>query len=291
MKKRAKKIYPPGTFLPTPKRILAIIQLCLAISLLLWYSAQPFMGEYFSIRSRSLIYEYVLGISTSAQVPNADNQSRFSELPPSVQENILTHYQEIQQYAGRSFWIKLGDGLRAVLVELPAFKLAWIFFTITISILLLLKVEGSMRAVWILPVIALFYGIDNRMYGKSISSADESLFPSESLIVHEYLSEPLKSGWKEQHEQLQQGWNDYLVKNWLLDENRLENEQQSRLKQVEQAEFNFTVARLELLEMEGKKGWFNNFHEKSSMAILALYFAWNLLFARRMNVGNCVIKS
>lgn len=278
---RKKKLYPPGTFLPTPKRILAIIQLCLALSTLFWYSAQPFMGEYFTIKSQALLYEHVLGVSTSARRPIKENRERFAALPEELKSSILKHYDEMKHYAGRDLWIKVVDGLRALLIELPAFKLAWIFFSIVISVLLLLKVEGSKMAVWILPLITLFYGIDNRMYGKSSLSADAVLFPSESLIVQEYLDEPLKISWNEQKEQLQKGWNTYLIKNYLEDSDLQKSNNETAKLQV--AEFNFTVARLDLLQQQEKKAWSSSSHEKSSIPLLGLYFIWNLLFAWRMS--------
>ena len=58
-----RKTFPPGTFIPTSQRLMAIGQLCLVFSLMLWYMIQPFMGEYFALRSRMLLYEYVMGTS------------------------------------------------------------------------------------------------------------------------------------------------------------------------------------------------------------------------------------
>ena len=62
-RKRTKKIYPPGTFIPTPARVCAIIQLCVAFTVLIWNMATPFAGELFNVKSKMILYHDVMGIS------------------------------------------------------------------------------------------------------------------------------------------------------------------------------------------------------------------------------------
>ena len=87
MTRRRKKTFPPGTFIPTPQRLMAIAQLCIAFSLLLWYAMQPFMGEYFDLRSRMLLYEYAMGTSPSSNRNRGMRQNYKSR--PSALNNFL----------------------------------------------------------------------------------------------------------------------------------------------------------------------------------------------------------
>ena len=74
MSSRPRKSFPPGTFIPTSQRLMAIGQLCIALSLMLWYMTQPFMGEYFALRSRMLLYEYVMGTSDISKTKNGQEE-------------------------------------------------------------------------------------------------------------------------------------------------------------------------------------------------------------------------
>ena len=127
-----------------PQRLMAIAQLCIAFSLLLWYAMQPFMGEYFALRSRMLLYEYVMG-----KTPTSDPEKReqleqraqkFEKL--AEKELLLADYHQIQAYAQRPTLQKIAEGVQGLLLKLPPFEQAWIFFSIVISLLILLK-RGS----------------------------------------------------------------------------------------------------------------------------------------------------
>lgn len=274
MARRPKKIFPQGTFIPTPQRLLSIIQLCIAFSLMLWYLFQPFMGEYFALRNRMLVYEYAMGTSDVLkarpdQTAKLERQAkRFIALPEQEKDDSITDYREIQTYAKRSTLQKIGDGIRKFIVGIPPFEQAWIFFSITISILVLLKIEGARQAVWILPLIVAAYAVDNQLEGKRpYVSPDSQLFPTEETIIHQYLNVPLAQNPMEQKKQLEEGWKRYLVDHW------------SQKNDEEEAEFNFTIARLKLLHTESLDGWLGSFHEKIHPIILACYLLWNLFFA------------
>lgn len=285
MRHKKAKIFPPGTFIPTPQRVLAIIQLCLAFSFICWYAVQPFMGEYFSLRSRSLIYEYAMGTSEmlkkkSDQLPKMDRQiKRFAALPFPDKQLILDDYQDLQKHAQRSSWIKIADGIRVLFVGIPSFELAWLFFSALISILILLKVEGAKQAAWLIPLITFAYAIDNHTSGRPVqSNPDFILFPSEEVIVKDYLKQPLYGTPNEQQIQLKKGWEQYLVTNWFPKTKSVTNVDQ----QIEEAEFAFTVARLKHLHGQARSTWLNNFHVKESPILLAFYVIWNLFFAWMM---------
>jgi hypothetical protein len=285
MSRRKRKEYPPGTFLPTSQRLLAILQLFIAFSLILWYAAQPFMGEYFNLRSRMMIYEYAMGTSDILKKKGEDaklqrNAERFEDLSASQKATLLSDYKKLQDHAQRPVYVKILDGFKVLFLDIPAFEMAWIFFSIVIAILLLLKVEGSKQAVWLLPLLVLGYSIDNRLEGiPKRFSPDQKLFPSEQIIVQNYLKEPLGLSPTEQQNQLQRGWEDYLIDQWLPNKDL----SGSRNDKVEKAEFQFTFARLHLLHGQPQAEWFPSFRERVSSPLLFLFMSWNLLLAWMMN--------
>lgn len=282
MSSRRPKHFPPGTFIPTKQRMMAIAQLCIAFSLLVWYMVQPFMGEYFSLRSRMLIYEYTFGTSDLLKKEGGEKKlerqaERFNQLPDQQKAILLKDYQQLQDYGNRPVYQKILDGLHTLMIDIPPFEQAWILFSITIAILILLKVEGAKLAAWILPLIVLAYSLDNQLYGKYSSSPDMSLFPTEENIVQNYLHEPLSSSLFEQQEQLKKGWNHYLIDQWAINHSLSEEEK------LEEAEFRFTLARLDALHDQPRSEWLNVFHAKLHPFWLLLFFAWNVWFAWVVN--------
>ena len=292
---RRKKIFPPGTFIPTPQRVLAIIQLCLAFSLFLWYGMQPFTGEYFKLKSRIILYEYITG------TPNAfnsgdhkdrleRNRERLNGADSHIKQKIEADYRSLYLYATRPVLTKLSDGLKTLLFYIPAFELAWIFFASILSIFILVKKDGSKVAAWILPFIALFYGIDNQFNGYPHQTSPEiSLFPDEKALFEEYIKEPPARDLKTQQEQLKKGWDRYLIRNWSKHPSFSINERSNDLSEertdertnerIEEAEFNFTLARLNALSRVPIESRYATFHGKSFIFWPALYLIWNLFFA------------
>ena len=279
MSSRVRKEFPPGTFIPTPQRLMAIGQLCIAFSLLLWYAVQPFMGEYFTLRSRMLLYEYVMGTSDSlkkevGQEEKLQRQAkRFEQLTENQKDLVIRDYQQLQEYAKRPTFQKVVDGVNTLIFAIPPFEQAWIFFSIMIAIFILLKVEGARLAAWLLPLIVIAYAFDNQLTGKVFSSPDLKLFPTEENIVHNYLNEPLSPLLFKQKEQLEEGWRRYLIDQWST------HQQESDDQRLEEAEFQFTLARLHLLHAQPRSEWLNTFHEKLSLVSLLFFLGWNTLFA------------
>lgn len=278
MSRRRPKVFPPGTFIPMPQRLMAIAQLCIAFSLLLWHATQPFMGEYFALRSRMLLYEYAMGTSTFLKSqPGRDAKleeraRRFAHLPEK--EMLRSDYQRIQDYAQRPALRKLEEGFRGLIQNVPPFEQAWIFFSIVISILILLKRDGARQAAWLLPLIVLAYAADNVATGKpAAAQPDAGLFPTEELIIQKYLKEPLKSAPQIQKEQLEKGWKQYLIENWSL------KSSEDETQKLEDAEYHFTIARLHLLHQQPLSEWLHSYQEKSSGLTLLMYLIWNGMFA------------
>lgn len=278
-RKRTKKVFPPGTFIPTPARIAAILQLCIAFTIILSNASYPFLGEIFSNKAQAYLYNDVMGNSAIEDEQNQArikrNQERFESLSANEQMQIIEEYRVLQNHAQGSFFEKVGRSISILLTELPAFKLAWIIFSIAISIMLLMRIEGAQYAVWLLPIIVLAFAYDN--YSNGISqkmTAEEKLFPREEEIVSDYLKKPLSKNINEQQKQLEEGWKLYLVEKW----NKQNPSDDAHIfqSQVEEGEFKFNLARVKSLE---KKDSSAIFRHKEHPLTLIIYFLWNLFFA------------
>lgn len=300
--KRPKKVFSPGTFIPRPARIAAILQLCVAFTLILYIASYPFMGALFEHKSKALLYRTVMGDATLANTAPSEsaksyrerlqsNNERFSRLPADQQNPIIEQYDRLASQDSRTFLEKVWKSVHIFLFELPAFELAWITFAIVISIMLLMRIEGAAPAAWLLPVLAACYAGINFWHGITVpESADTKLFPTEEVIVRDYLKSPLSADIGLQQQELMRGWKMYLIQDWAHQQpspNSVEFEQQAQ-----EGEFYFNLARLEanIKSPTPPKTWF----DKESPFILAIYFLWNVFFAwtvsrRRNRVANVVV--
>lgn len=274
-----KKISYPS--LSTGKKIFVILQLCFAFSLLLWCLFQPYMGDFFRIRSHQLLYDYVLGQGNS--IKDSDklirNAERFKELPEAKQADILKQYSRIQSALNIPFSTKFLSSLQFYAKNIPSFEFAWIFFSILISIYLLKGRPGATQAVWLLPIITLFYGLDNHFYGSNpILEPDRILFPEERIIANDAIGD-----WKNQEDQLRQGWKRYLIKEWST---LAPADKMDEASLLEEAEFNFTLARIEIYQSSGMKPWVAPSNEKEGLATLGLFLLWNLFFALKLSKAD-----
>lgn len=258
-------------------RIMAILQLCLAFTALLCGMSRPFLGDLYEYRSQALLYRNVMGDSSLAtseqdQTHLRRNRERFFSLPKDQQETVTTQYEKLKEHIQAPFFSKLKRSFHIAFFELSLWERAWIFFSIVISILILLQIEGTLSAAWILPIIALFYGISS-FHANPTEDKESALFPSESLIIKQYLQEPLGTTIAEQHRQLLYGWKLYLIREWaketpLLDHPLIFDEQ------VGKGEFAFNLKRLEI-----KATGSNLKSEPESALMCFLYAIWNLGFA------------
>lgn len=281
-RKRVKKVYPPGTFIPTPARICAILQLCIAFTMILWYASQPFVGEIFTTKSRLLFYQDAMGIPSHDNLPSdklarlARNAARFQALSPSQQSQLLDQYSSIEQQLHRSFWSKLASIVHIFTYQLSPYELLWLILSLIIPILLLKRVEGAAQAVWLLPLLAALYAADNRWYGHlATPSAESRLFPTEHKLIERYGTGPLSDNILEQQAQLVDAWNRYLINDWA--KQSPSTNPAIFIQQAEEGEFAFTLARIE-------RRWQPNTtairHDaQQPLALLALYFFWNAYFA------------
>ena len=268
MFKPKSRTYIKGTFVPTPLRVIAIIHLCIAFSALLFDMGYPFMGQLFENKRLNAIYETVL-----------QNESHFQQLPYQKQVEIEGSHQSLVSRMHTPFLSKLRKSFSIILLELPPFQKAWIFFSILIPILILLKIEGAQRAAWILPFITIVYGVNQLfLYPSHAHLYEDSLFPTEQVIVNDYLNDPLSTNILEQREQLLKGWHSYVVNQWA-NEPPSSNEEEFK-KQLSKGLFAFNVARIDVIQQDSALPSY--LRRKGSLFILS-FLLWNIFFAIFVN--------
>lgn len=271
-RKRTKKEFPPGTFIATPARVMAILQLCLALMVLLWQLSQPFLGDFFAIRSKMAVYEYVMG-SSNGSLLQKRNASRFQELPPATQEVLKKNYARWQNKLQDSFLTKLRRSFEGLFFEMSLFEKIWLALALVLPILILLKVEGAIQAAWLLPIIAFAYAVDNRQNGTTTGlSAELQLFPTEIFLMEKYSAGEIDPSPFKQKEMLEASWQAYLIHEWA---HATPSEETAAFNgQVEEGEYAFTTARA-LAIKEAKTPKF----KRESNALFILYLLWNIAFA------------
>lgn len=276
---KKKKSFPPGTFIPTPARIMAIIQLSLAFTLFLWNVSLPFMGETFTYKNDRNLYHTVMGKSDgieSAELKEkvTRNAKRFDTLPQREKLLVLDGYQKLLESSQTSFLEKLKRSVTIALVGIPTFEMAWLCLAVIIPIMLLLKVPSAREAVWLLPLVTAVYIGDQALFSTHRGN-DDNLYPSEKIIVEQYLKEPLSPNIFAQQQQLKKGWHLYLVQKWA--KTHPSNDETLFLQQVEEGEFAFYLARLQRLKRESAATSLSN-APKSSPVLLG-FLVWNFAFA------------
>lgn len=284
-------------FIPIPARVVAILQLCIAFTMILSNMGYPFMGELFANRSAQLIFDTVIGVNSEKVAAASDspralqynryqqrNAARFSQLSEAQKSYILEQYDALQAKNRASFFSKLKRSIHILIFEISPWEQAWLLLSIVVCILILMRVEGAVQAIWLLPLLASVYAIDNRLHGADVGMTHEaSLFPSEQVIIENYLNEPLSGGITEQEEQLRKGWQLYLVREWA----KVEPSQTVNIfeEQVEIGEFAFDLARLDA-QIKDRNVEASPFRRKESVSLLALYLLWNLFLAGFVNVNS-----
>ncbi len=180
--------------MPKKKKILVIIHLCFACTFLCWLVLQPYLKEVMSQKSLKGLYETVI-----------EKQSCFQELSQSDQEALLSGYAKMKVQKPPSLMGQIGH---LFFVTTHPFALAWLFFSLAISVLLLFEIEGAKSSLWLLPLIVVGYAFF--LYDKPVSKK-ESIFPSEKYVRAHYVQQ--ESG-KNEREKLLLGWHRYLITEW-----------------------------------------------------------------------------
>lgn len=254
-------------------RVCVILQLCMAFCVLSLHFVRPFMGEHFKIRSRMLLYEFVMGSSDKMQEDENKGlrqQERFSNLAQDTKESLTHDYLLLKNYIQRPLHQKLHDGGKHLVNDIPLFELSWIFFSVVIGILILLKVEGALFSSWLLFIIAFCYCFDNQLNGRlQPTPPDTILFPAEESIMEKNQLQGSLLSIREQKMALENGWKEYLLEHWAS----------AKESNLEAAEFNFFLERLKLLRNQPLSDWLFFSDAKLSPLWVFLYLFWNAFFA------------
>ncbi len=267
---KKKRTFPPGTFLPTPLRCLAIMQLCLAFTVTLSILCQPYLGDLFELKREKNLFEAVFS-----------QKHLFTELSQAEQLSIQAKYEALLEKGHASFIDKGKKGIIYLFIETSPFKKAWILFSIVLSVMLLKKQDNAIAACWLLPFSVLAFAAENAQLPSKISR-EERLFPTEAYLLEHYVNAPLSSGIGAQKDQLTDAWEKYLIQEWAL-------KTPSTIYSVYEQQkiegfFQFSVARIASLEKSSAK-------EKTSFMALLAYMGWNLFFAGYVTLHRNVFFS
>lgn len=262
--------------IPTSLRLLIILQLCIALSCLIWLIGYPFMGNHFKTQSELLLIESTMGIQTthkrldpekaSLQTEKMErNAVRFKKLPESVKFSAEKLFSSKKEALNLPFFTKISAVFKLI-NEIPRLEIIWICFAVALPILLLLKKRRAADYIWLLPLLAIAYSYNNQTKGLDpLKHSDLRLFPREDtlLLNNERTEREIRSAWE-----------NYLATHWAKDE-----------KTAEEGEFYFNLARI----TESASLSFS-FWEKKSPLLLFSYIVWNLLFAWRVHQSSKLIN-
>ncbi len=126
------------------------------------------------------------------------------------------------------------------------------------------------------------YVFSNLFYGLSPkASSDATLFPSERVLLADYLHEPLSGNLSSQQQQLIKGWQLYLIKEYT--HATPSNDLIQYQEQVEEGEFAFNLRRVEQMDPESLLDRTTLLHQKLPPLVLFLYAFWNIFLAYTVN--------
>lgn len=233
-------------------RIISILHLCFAFSLLLFYASDPFLGHNFRIKSRALVYEHLMGTH------NKDNAHRFSNLPAQAQEEVQLGYEKLQEQARIPFSERASSMGRLLLFDLPPMIRAWLFLSIFLPIAILRNKEGARECVWLLCILVCFT--------QKPTSSHTSL-PSEKYLVDHYLNAPISGSISNQQKQLTEAWNQYLIVEWA-------NETPSKDMAIYQSQVDAGDFAFQLDQLNNQ-----NSIQESSILSSGISILWHIAFA------------
>jgi hypothetical protein len=261
------------------QRVLIILHLCLAFGILLYLLLFPFLGAHFSVRSDLLIVESAMGksslleaISSSHPSSSSSDLSYKRESFPSLsiedQKFLLETEAELHREMNLPF-SKRAARFGTLFISIPLSLWAWLILSFYLSVRLLRGKCSASWAIWLLPLLASLYGLENSYRGK-LSPLDQ-LIPRESVLLDEKTVDDMEGlSWIEQEQaRLKGAWKHFLVGHYG------DPEVEPEAKRVALAERNFQVAWVKLLP----KDRFLPLQEKHSSLVLLLFIGWNLFFA------------
>lgn len=263
--------------MPKRVRVCAIFQLCFTSSWILLLFLAPFTGDYWNTRASLLLYETVTGIGEGRFIPQEKllrHQERFRELPAFIQTRVLDGYRHLEQEAQLPVRRQLERAFRLLTHQEAPFLQIWLLAGMILPVLLLLRKEGSVQAIWLLPVIAACYVLSHSFYSSANPpAADAALFPTEETL-REF--EDPTAYYSSEYARMQHAWNRYLMMHWSP-EGRTESS-------LEDAEYQFTLARVQAKMAYAQSEIGRDaasrlpFPQRSSL-FLGFFLLWHLFFA------------
>lgn len=271
-------------------KIFAIIHLCIVFTYFSWQFLYPFLGEHFHKKSTRVALLSAMGneelINEFGYLKEKDvnklkrNEKRFQRLTENDKQFLFHQLHALEPSSSQKPLQKLQRIFYKLIYETPPPLQSWLLFSTLTALLVLLRVDGASSASWLLPLLALLFSWSNFYYGHLPSpSPTAPLYPTEEVLLSNYLQEPLSTNISEQQQQLEKAWNLFLVSQWAK---QVPSNNPKRLKeQVEEGEYQFQLARLKQLSLEKKQPLTG--HGRLSIFFLGLFLFWNLLFAWQVN--------
>lgn len=195
------------------KKILVIFHLCVTCSWLFIYLGRPFLGEYFDVRSRLLLYEYVLAIPSAAFTKEEMvwRKQATEELSLEVLEQLNDQYRQLQIYAHRPIWKKMKEGVGFLFVKVPFIELVWIIGSLVVGIGLLKGRAMASQMAWLLPCLIL---TEVWLFPQNLRQPIDTLMPKESWLLSHYSKQALPPSFARQRQVLEEAWEEFLLKEW-----------------------------------------------------------------------------
>lgn len=261
--------------LPKSVKVAAILQLCIAFTLLLWFLLTPFLLPYYEARSDLLLIEASQGetkelelidpvFATSLKERRSLQNSLFKNLSLPEKRSVLALDHEKRVLLKETFLEKSQRAL-LFLMKAPFISYLFLFLSIMTPIALLLLKPIGRAALLPLLITTFFFTL---FHYNLIDSKKSALIPSEKELI----DHPLKGSYIEQKNALEIAFQDYLIKNYL---NETPSESAKiREAQLAKSEFFFLQKRVKELSKEVKNPFWSGFSPLTHIFLLI----WELFF-------------
>lgn len=243
------------TDIPKSVRIVCILQLCIAFSVLLWILGAPFTESLYENKKLRGNLEWL----------TLKNPEFFQELPLGKQKEILLLQKNAEKEQQEPALAKIGRSIKGLLAETPVSKQLWLLLSLVLPVMVMKQVDGSRVVFLLLPVLTALY-----VWQIFPQQALPSLYPTESYLEKNYLKHPINGSLESQRKQLEMAWQAYIATEWsTLPKEVTENQKFAN------GLYQF-IAQKTLIEKSlpsSKPGYWT----------LGLYFLWNLFAACMVN--------
>lgn len=261
------------------------INLIFVFTIVFWHAGWPFMGELFAYRSKDMVFQWVMGspeLGKRLQLEDRmmRNKERFEALQDETKTQIIAAHQQMQEKLNEPWYLKLSKSFHILLFELPPLERTWIVLSFAISFMGFMGIEGVFQAVWLMPLVSIFFIWNNQIHGLTESlPADQQLFPTEEWIQEKYIGHKLSDNISDQQVELTKGLQIYFITEWAQEiPSKIES---IFLSQLEKGEYFFHQARVDKM-IHDVADDSNIFHQKRSLVGLFFFFVWNLFFAWKL---------